>query len=206
MAAVGDKRKLEAFFGAPAPKLREHTRDTLAALSPEALLETACALADRCRALESAAAAAAAATVQPCAAAPLAAASGPARPGLSPEATKAQAEKVAAVALKQIRAQMKWKPSCKQGSAKWGYDGLCAPEVFKCLLAAHLKPKELAAPLKDVVTKRLTVEEFRTAFNAGWGDLSAPIRYGSLSVTGENVTLRYTCETGELRITGSYGL
>ena len=109
------------------------------------------------------------------------------------------------VAVKQIRAQMKWKPSCKKGSAKWGYDGLVLPAVYTCIFAAHLKPKELAQ-LKDVTVKRLSVNEFYTAFGTSIYHLSAPIRYGSLSITGESVTCRYDASSSELRLTGSYGL
>ena len=99
-AEVGQKRKLDAFF-VPAPaaetKLTAHTRATLAALSPEQLLDVAEALAKRCRALEARAASA----------------SVPAPPAsVSPEQLAAQATKVCEVAVKQIRAQMKWKPSC----------------------------------------------------------------------------------------------
>jgi hypothetical protein len=63
-----------------------------------------------------------------------------------------------------------------------------------------------ALALKPVTTKRLTVEQFSTAFGAGYGDLSAPIRYGRLTVTGESVTVRFDSASGELRITGAYGL
>lgn len=192
---MGQKRKLDAFF-APAPpapetKLAAHTRATLAVLSPEQLLDVAEALAKRCRALEARVVAA------PPAAAPAAA--------LSPEQLASQAAKVCEAAVKQIRAQMKWKPSCKQGSAKWGYDGLVPPAVYQRIFAAHLKPKELAQ-LKDVTVKRLTVDEFCTAFGTSSYQLSAPIRYGSLSITGESVTCKYDATSGELRLTGSYGL
>ncbi len=57
-----------------------------------------------------------------------------------------------------------------------------------------------------MTTKRLSVEQFKTAFDAGYSDLSAPIRYGRLTVTGENVTVRFDSGSGEMRITGSYGL
>ncbi len=33
---------------------------------------------------------------------------------------------------------MKWKPSCKQGSAKWGADIMCNADVFKLIVAEHL--------------------------------------------------------------------
>jgi hypothetical protein len=145
LPAGGEKRKLDAFFApAPAAKcaatavtattLSSHTRDSLALLSADDLLSVAAAMAQRLRALESAAAAAPAAKQARVAdAAPAAAAAAP-----SPEALAAQKARVCSVALKQIRAQMKWKPSCKQGSAKWGADIMCSADVFKLIAAEHL--------------------------------------------------------------------
>ena len=57
-----------------------------------------------------------------------------------------------------------------------------------------------------MTSKRLTVDEFCAAFRTSSYELSAPIRYGSLSITGENVTCKYDATSGELRLTGSYGL
>ena len=199
-AEVGQKRKLDAFF-VPAPAVETkltgsaHTRATLAALRPEQLIDVAEALAKRCRALETLLEQARAASV------PVPAPSA----SVNPEQVAAQATKVCEVTVKQIRAQMKWKPSCKKGSAKWGYDGLVPLECYKRVFAAHLKPKELAQ-LKDVTVKRLTVDEFCTTFGTSRYQLSAPIRYGSLSLTGEHVTCKYDATSGELRLTGSYGL
>jgi hypothetical protein len=106
MEANGGKRKLDEFFAAPSSaKLSAHSRETLTQLAPEALLDVAEALAKRCRALEAAGA--------PAAAAP-ASAPAPASAGLSAEQVEAQASKVCAIALKGIKGQMKWRPSCKQ--------------------------------------------------------------------------------------------
>ena len=205
--SVGEKRKLDAFFplAPPAKKLvlAQHTRETLSLLSPAELLDTAEALASRCRALES----------KP---AP------PPVPVVSKEALAAQKSKVCSIVVKQIQAQMKWKPSCKTGGgawreelwgclgltrsrpARWTYEGLCSPEVYKLIMAPHLKPKELAGSLKAVTSKRLTPEEFLSAMETTY--LSAPIRFGSLSLTGASVTVRYDASSGELRASGSYGL
>ena len=202
---LGDKRKLDSFFGAaPAPAakaatatappkaLSAHTRDTLAALSRDELLDAAVALAARLRVLEAA--------KPPAPAAKAAAAA-------SPEETLAHKARFCAQALRQIKAQMKWKPSCKTGGARFSFEGMLPPAVYQALIAAHLKPKErLPGGLKPSSSKRLSLDEFHTAFGADYSDLRAPIRYGSLGLTGEAVTLRYDAEAGELRITGSYGL
>jgi hypothetical protein len=147
LPAAGEKRKLDAFF-APAPvaaksavaaavvPLSSHTRDSLALLRADELLDVAAAMALRLRALESAAAAAPAAKqARPADTAPAAPAVAAA---LSPEQLVAQKSRVCSVALKQIRAQMKWKPSCKQGRAKWGADVMCSADIFKMVMAEHL--------------------------------------------------------------------
>ena len=200
---LGDKRKLDAFFGAaPAPAAKAatatpkalcaHTRDTLASLSRDELLDAAAALAACLRALEAA---------KPPAPAAKAVAEA------SPEQTLASKARFCAQALRQIKAQMKWKPSCKTGGARFSFEGMLPPAVYQSLVSAHLKPKErLPGGLKPSSSKRLSLDEFYTAFGADSYDMRAPIRYGSLGLTGEAVTLRYDAEAGELRITGSYGL
>jgi hypothetical protein len=202
LAAISTKRPCEP-SGAPAAKaprlsgttLSQHTRASLAALSPEALLDVAAALAARCRTLEA----------SPATPGPVSAAV-PAAAAPSPEALAEQKARFCAVALRQIRAQMKWKPSCKTGGARFSFEGMCAPALYQALMREHLKPKErLPGGLKESSAKKLSLSEFRAAFNASWSDTSAPIRYGSLSV-GDSLTLRYNAGTGELKITGSYGL
>ena len=104
---------------------------------------------------------------------------------------------------------MKWRPSCKGGGAKFAYEGLCSPAIAVALLKNYLKPKE-ATELLDVaarkaVAKKIPLAEFFTLFGAERG-IKASIRYGSLSITGTTVTVRFDNADGELKVSGTYGL
>ena len=51
------------------------------------------------------------------------------------------------------RVDKQWKPSCKTGSAKWVYDGICTdPVVFRALFELNDKP--------TWKMKKFTAEEF----------------------------------------------
>ena len=52
---------------------------------------------------------------------------------------------------------LQWKPSCKTGSAKWVYDGVCTdPNVFGALMGLNGPP--------TWKQKKLTVAEFEDLF------------------------------------------
>ncbi|KAG1752374.1 uncharacterized protein EDB91DRAFT_1326540 [Suillus paluster] len=74
-----------------------------------------------------------------------------------------------------IKKQMTWKPSCKAGTAKWCYDGVCAnPVVF---------------------------DEFENPI----GDLNASASgYSDLYVKGQHVNIRWS-NSGEFKFSGTYG-
>ena len=55
-----------------------------------------------------------------------------------------------------MTAAAQWKPSCKQGSAKFVYDGVCAdPEVFGAALRLNGPP--------NFKQKKIPTEEFQNA-------------------------------------------
>ncbi|KAJ6554254.1 hypothetical protein B0H19DRAFT_1262640 [Mycena capillaripes] len=111
----------------------------------------------------------------------------------SPEEISRAAEKLRSACVSGIKKQMTWKPSCKNGGAKWSYDGVCSdPAIFGSLL-------HLSAPPKWKMQK-YTVPEFE----AFMGSIDASVRYDSLELVG-NVTVRYQPGEGTFRMSGSYG-
>lgn len=104
------------------------------------------------------------------------------------------AQKIEKAARSGIRKQMTWKPTCKEGRAKWSYDGLCSdPEVFAVLL-------NLREPMKSK-TRKMPKDEFEQCF----GDLDVSVRYDTLSITGTDVNIRYDKDSGEFKFSGTYG-
>ncbi|RPD65395.1 hypothetical protein L226DRAFT_550726 [Lentinus tigrinus ALCF2SS1-7] len=106
---------------------------------------------------------------------------------------EAAAEKLRKAAVSGIKKQMAWKPSCKTGSAKWSYDGICTdPEVFGALLGLGGPP--------TFKMKKFTVAEFENAL----GPIRGSVRYDTLYITSKEVTVRWS-DTGEFKFSGSYG-
>ncbi|KAH9950921.1 hypothetical protein B0H21DRAFT_776327 [Amylocystis lapponica] len=111
----------------------------------------------------------------------------------TPEELEEAAEKVRKAAHSGIKKQMTWKPSCKTGSAKWLYDGICPdPEVFGELLGLGGPPK--------FKQKKFPKEEFERHI----GELTASVRYDMLYITGKEVNVRWS-DTGEFKFSGTYG-
>ncbi|CAL8579199.1 hypothetical protein XPA_004950 [Xanthoria parietina] len=120
----------------------------------------------------------------------------PATPGLTEEEIHRKASKARDMMEKGIKSQMKWKPSCKTGAARFSYSGVVAStQVF--LKMFHLdtdwKKKQLQFPPAD----------FQDTTGA---DISASIRYGYLNITSKNVTVRWDPEELTFTVTGSYSL
>ncbi|KAH7912955.1 hypothetical protein BJ138DRAFT_1147143 [Hygrophoropsis aurantiaca] len=112
---------------------------------------------------------------------------------LSPEQLAVAVEKIRKAANSGIRKQMTWKPSCKTGSAKWVYDGVCNdPAVFGALL-------KLGGPPKFKMQK-MPKDEFGDAL----GGISASARYATLAITGTHVNIRWS-DSGEFKFSGTYG-
>ena len=82
---------------------------------------------------------------------------------------------------------MQWKPTCKEGRAKWSYDGLCGdPEVFAVLL-------NLREPMKSK-TRKMPKDEFEQCF----GDLDVSVGCLLLvsSIYVGRGSTRYDCDMG----------
>ncbi|KIY52294.1 hypothetical protein FISHEDRAFT_35383 [Fistulina hepatica ATCC 64428] len=103
------------------------------------------------------------------------------------------ADKLAAAVQSGITKQMTWKPSCKQGTARWVYDGVCAdPMVFVAILG-------MSEPMKNK-TKKLTVDEFEDLF----GSCTGHARYNTLYLKGD-IKVHWKPDEGTFKLTGSYG-
>ncbi|KAF8076719.1 hypothetical protein FPV67DRAFT_1406546 [Lyophyllum atratum] len=113
---------------------------------------------------------------------------------MSPQQLNAAAEKLRAAARSGIRKQMTWKPSCKTGSARWTYDGVCAdPAVFGAFLGLDGPP--------TFKTKKMPKDEFEDLM----GDLEVSIRYDTLKITSTDVNIHWKAAEGTFKCSGSYG-
>ncbi|KAI9064739.1 hypothetical protein FKP32DRAFT_1591207 [Trametes sanguinea] len=114
-------------------------------------------------------------------------------PTKTPEQLEAEAVKIARAAQSGIKKQMKWKATCKNGSARWVYDGICPdPAVFGVLMGLDGPPK--------FKMKKISVEEFEDLIGAC--EVSA--RYDTMYITGKDVNVRWS-DTGEFKFSGTYG-
>ncbi|KAA1477279.1 hypothetical protein DENSPDRAFT_808447 [Dentipellis sp. KUC8613] len=116
-----------------------------------------------------------------------------AAPAKTKEELKAAAAKIRHAAMSGIKKQMSWKPSCKTGTAKWTYDGICPdPAVFGVLMRLDGPP--------TWKMKKFSKDDFEAAI----GEVVASVRYDDLYITSKDVTVRWS-ETGEFKFSGSYG-
>ncbi|BGP38663.1 hypothetical protein JCM10450v2_002613 [Rhodotorula kratochvilovae] len=94
---------------------------------------------------------------------------------------------------------MKWQPSCKQGTTKWSYSGVVPrQEVFYSLFGFEI-PKTKSKMWKQ---KKLSSDDFEKAI----GYITASIRYGSLRITSQTITLHWDAENNQFTLKGTYGL
>ncbi|CAD6927697.1 unnamed protein product [Tilletia controversa] len=125
-----------------------------------------------------------------------AASSSTAAPVWTPAKVAEAAQKIRKNTAAAIKKQMKWQPSCKKGTTKWSISVLAPTvEVLKAVFG-------FPATDKEVKLKKLTMEEFERAF----GCIEVSIRYGSLEITGTTVTLRWSAETSQFSLSGTYGV
>ncbi|KAG2343694.1 hypothetical protein BDR05DRAFT_982803 [Suillus weaverae] len=86
-----------------------------------------------------------------------------------------------------------WKPSCKAGTAKWSYDGVCADlAVFGTMLG-------LGGPPTWKMHK-MPIDDFENRI----GHLDASARYSHLYLKGQHVNIRWN-DSGEFKFSGTYG-
>ncbi|KAG2013240.1 hypothetical protein CC2G_010173 [Coprinopsis cinerea AmutBmut pab1-1] len=104
-----------------------------------------------------------------------------------------EVDKLASVICSGIKKQMSWKPSCKTGSAKWVYDGLCNdPLVFGMLFKQGGPPKFKA--------KKFSADEFHNCV----GSFHGSVRYDYLYLRSD-VNVRWIGD-GTFKLSGSYGV
>lgn len=102
-------------------------------------------------------------------------------------------EKLRIILQKQIKSQLKWKTSCKQGKAQWKYQGLCgSDEIFKTLMGCDTKFKK----------KKLSLDDFYKVVGTDY--ISANIRYDTLTLCGD-VNVSWNADTKEFGFSGKYG-
>ncbi|KAG1873594.1 hypothetical protein DFJ58DRAFT_759142 [Suillus subalutaceus] len=112
---------------------------------------------------------------------------------MSADQLAAAVEKIRKAANSGIKKQMTWKPSCKAGTAKWSYDGVCAdPVVFGTMLG-------LGGPPTWKMHK-MPIDDFETRI----GHLDASARYSHLYLKGPHVNIRWS-DSGEFKFSGTYG-
>ncbi|KAJ3062548.1 hypothetical protein HK102_008730, partial [Quaeritorhiza haematococci] len=126
----------------------------------------------------------------PAAAAPVAPAAPPRK---TPEQIQTEVARLRSIALKQIKAQFKWKPSCKTGGAKWSYQGICDDPVVFAAMVGEETTKGGSLKWKR---KKITNERFEELF----GSASVGIRYGCLNLTKENVNIGWAADSGEFTL------
>ncbi|KAG2156433.1 hypothetical protein DEU56DRAFT_846760 [Suillus clintonianus] len=118
---------------------------------------------------------------------------GSAPKAMSADQLAAAAEKIRKAANSGIKKQMTWKPSCKAGSAKWCYDGVCAdPVVFGTMLGLGGPP--------TWKTHKMPIDDFENRI----GRLDASARYSNLYIKGQHVNIRWS-DSGEFKFSGTYG-
>jgi hypothetical protein len=117
-------------------------------------------------------------------------------PKKDPAKLLAAVDKLKSMAYRAIRAQMKWKLSLKNGTGRWTWSSLCNEETFRALLELSEKDKTKG--------KKMTTERFYHFL--GKGEISKSVRYDTLYLLGQNVTISYKQDDGEVKINGSYGL
>ncbi|KAF8688207.1 hypothetical protein RHS03_09764, partial [Rhizoctonia solani] len=92
-----------------------------------------------------------------------------------------------------VKKLMTWKPSCKHTGSRYVFDGVCPdPRVFGAIFGLDGPP--------TWKTKKFTYHEFEKFV----GRVEGRARYSSLVLTSD-VNVRYNPETGEFKVSGSYG-
>ncbi|KAJ7240544.1 hypothetical protein C8J57DRAFT_1478165 [Mycena rebaudengoi] len=116
-------------------------------------------------------------------------------PPKSEQEIEAAAEKLRVAAVRGIKKSMPWKPTCKEGRAKWSYDGVCADAVvFGALLKLGEAPK--------FKTKKFPKEDF---LNMMEDRIQVSVRYDYLRISGDSVNVSWKPDEGTFKFSGTYG-
>ncbi|KDN34736.1 hypothetical protein RSAG8_12178, partial [Rhizoctonia solani AG-8 WAC10335] len=114
-------------------------------------------------------------------------------PPKTPEQIQAEVLRITNLINRGIKKLMTWKPNCKYGRARYAFDGVCAdPRVFGAVFGLGGPPTWRA--------KKYTYADFETSI----GEVEGRARYSQLVLTSD-VNVRYNPETGEFKVSGSYG-
>ncbi|MCJ1264624.1 hypothetical protein MMC22_004498 [Lobaria immixta] len=115
---------------------------------------------------------------------------------LSPFQVAERADKLASMCARGIKKQMKWQPSCKNGTTRWSFSGVSpSTEVF-------FKMLRLPSGGKPWKMKKISREDFESAV----GDINASVRCATLRITSAQINVKWTPETNEFSLSGTYGL
>jgi len=115
---------------------------------------------------------------------------------VDPEKAKLAGMKLRQLCIRGIKSQMKWKPSLKHKTARFSWSSMCDDATYRVFRGFSLTDK-------TKIPAKMTLEDFQDLMGQ---HISASIRYGSLDLCGEKVNITYSQATGELKVTGSYGL
>jgi len=116
--------------------------------------------------------------------------------GADPEKVRAAGLKLRQMAVKGIKSQMKWKPSCKHSKARFSWSSLCDEPTFRAFRGMKVDDKKKG-------TGKMAIDDFETLVGC---TIETSIRYGHLSLVGGNVNINFNKDSGELKVTGGYGL
>ncbi|CAE6452102.1 unnamed protein product [Rhizoctonia solani] len=114
-------------------------------------------------------------------------------PPKAPAQIEAEVARIKTLIYRGIKKLMTWKPNCKYGRARYAFDGVCPdPRVFGAVFGLNGPPTWRA--------KKYTYADFETHV----GEVEGRARYSQLVLTSD-VNVRYNPETGEFKVSGSYG-
>lgn len=113
----------------------------------------------------------------------------------TPERVAEKAKQMRELCVKGVKKQMKWQPSCKNGTTKWSFEGIVPnQDVFYAMFGfSDVKPFKL---------KKVATLDFEKLF----GCISASCRYNYLSITGATVNVHWDGENNTFKISGTYGI
>ncbi|KAF2423332.1 hypothetical protein EJ08DRAFT_454840 [Tothia fuscella] len=116
--------------------------------------------------------------------------------GMTKEKVDEKRRQVRNLMNKGIRAQFKWKPKVKNGTARWSYLAVIPDEaVFLTLL-------NLPSDWKKK-TLKLEVEKFEDT--VARDEISVDSRYVAMQITGKDVKVMWNPEDLTFKVNGTYG-